>query len=71
MKGTNSRKVQRVKRPEAAAPDDHFLRLKILHRTTRGVKFHKAVGFRSELANGNKTLNKVWRYKNIINMKMT
>jgi hypothetical protein len=35
MKSINSRKAQRVKGPEAIAPDRLVSRLKILHRTTK------------------------------------
>jgi hypothetical protein len=46
-------------------------RLKILYRTNRRVKFHKAIVVRCEPTNENKILNKFGRDNNIIEMKVT
>ena len=59
-------KMKRVQRASAIAPDDHLLRCEILHRTTSGVKFKRAIVVRSKLADRNKIFNKSWRNKNII-----
>ena len=55
---SSNRKVQRVERPRAIAPDDHFPGQEILNRTTRRIKLHKIVIIRSELTNRNKIFNK-------------
>jgi len=65
-KGMSGRKVQGVERPRAIAPDDHSLRLQILHRTTSRVKFNRAIVVSSKLANRDKILNKFRRNENII-----
>jgi len=59
-------KLQWIQRTGAIAPDEHPLRRQILHRATSGVKFNRAIIIGSELANGNKILNKSRRNKNII-----
>jgi hypothetical protein len=56
---SSSRKVQWIKRPGDISPDDQFPGQEILHRTTRGVKLHRAIVIGSELTNRNKILNKL------------
>lgn len=51
--------VQRVQRPGAIASDDDVHGLEILHRTTSGVKFNRAIMVRGELTHGNQILSKV------------
>jgi hypothetical protein len=51
--------------PEDLAPSG-----KILHRTTKRIKFHTAVIINCKLSNGNKILNKVRSNKNVIKMKI-
>ena len=53
---SSSRKVQRVERPRAIAPDDHFPGQDILHRTTRRVKLHRTIVIGSELTNSTEQL---------------
>lgn len=43
---------------------------KILHKTTKGVKFHRTIVIKGKLANGNDVFNKVRRTKNNIKMKL-
>jgi hypothetical protein len=43
---------------------------KILHRTTKRIKFHTAVIVNGKLTGGYEVLNKVWINKNIIKMKI-
>lgn len=64
------RKLQRVEGSGAVTPGDLSPRGKILHRTAKGVKLHGTVIVGSELAYGNKILNKVRGNKNIIKMKV-
>ena len=67
-------KLQRVQGAGAIAPEDHLLRRQILHRSTSGVKFNRAIVIRGELeivirgelAYGNKVINKSRRNKDII-----
>jgi hypothetical protein len=49
-----------VEGPGAIAPDDHLLRLQILHRTTSRVKFNSTIVVSGELAHRNKVLNEAW-----------
>jgi hypothetical protein len=51
-------------------PNDLAPSRKILHRTTKRIKFHTAVIINSELSNRDKILNKVRGKKNIIKMKI-
>jgi hypothetical protein len=60
----------KVQGSETVTPDDLIPSWKILHRATKRVKLHRAVIIGSELANGNKILNKVRGNRNIINMKL-
>ena len=64
--GVSHGKIKRVQWAETMAPDCHLLRCKILHRTTSGVKFKRAIVVRSKLANRNKILNKFWGNMNVI-----
>jgi len=64
------RKLQRIERSGAVTSDDLVPSGKILHRATKGVKFHSAVIVNSELTNGNKILNKVRRNQNFIKMEV-
>lgn len=69
MKG-EGRQLERIKRLGAIVPHNLSPRWKILHRITKRVKLHRTIVVRGELANGNKILNKIWRNKNIIKMKI-
>jgi hypothetical protein len=64
-----SRKLQRVQRPRAIAPDDHSPGLEILHRTTSGIKFNRTIVVRGKLANINKILNKVRETRMLLRVK--
>jgi hypothetical protein len=59
-KGGGTRKMKWVEGPGAIAPDDHLLRLQILHRTTSRVKFNSTIVVSGELAHRNKVLNEAW-----------
>ena len=65
-KGLHSREAQGVVQTGAIAPDDHPLRLQVLHRTTSGVKFNRTIVIGGKLAHKDKILNKSRRNKNII-----
>ena len=64
--GLCSQETKRVQRTGAIAPNDQPPGQKVLHRTTSGVKFKRAIVVRSKLADRNKIFNKSWRNKNII-----
>ena len=57
--GVGDRQAEGVQRPGAIAPGDQSSGQKILHRTTRRVKFHLAIVIDGKLSNGNKVLNKL------------
>src|SRR6185312_872218 len=63
------RKLQRIERSGAVTSDDLVPSGKILHRATKGVKFHRAVRVDRELTNGKKILNKVRRHQHFIKME--
>lgn len=58
-KESGCRKLQRVEGSRTITFDDLVPSGKILHGTTKGVKFHRAVNIDSELANGNQIINKI------------
>jgi hypothetical protein len=57
---------QRVEGSGAISSEELPPSRKILHRATNGVKLHRAIVVRGELAYRNKVLDKVWGNKNII-----
>ena len=59
-KGGGGGQLQRVEGTGAIAPGDHSPGLKILHRTTSGIKLNGTIVVRSKLAYKNEILNKVW-----------
>lgn len=65
------RKVQRVKRPGAIAPDDLVPGGEVLHREAKRVKLDRNGVISSELAHRNKILNQFRSDKNIVKVKGT
>ena len=65
-----SRRTKRVQGTGTIAPDDFPLRPKILHRTTKRVKFDRTIIVNGKLAYRNKALNESWRHKHIREIKV-
>lgn len=63
------REAEGVQGPRAIASDDLSPRLKILHRTAMGVKFHRNIVIECKLVYRNQVLDEVRRHKNIIELK--
>ena len=62
-------KAKWIQWPGAIAPDDLVPRLKILHKTPKGVKLNRTMVVVDELANENEILNKLRGNQNIIKMQ--
>jgi hypothetical protein len=63
------RKPHRVEWTGAVTSDDLSPRVKVLHRATKRIKFHRTIIVRGKLSNRNEVLNKTWGNKNIIKTK--
>jgi hypothetical protein len=67
---SGGRRKQRVEGPGTVTPEDLAPSRKILHRTTKRIKFHTAVIVNSKLTNRYKILNKIRSKKNIVKVKV-